>query len=65
LLLLLASSLEFGSVAAPALIALLKMGSCLSTKEFSVKVLLTVVKLFASNDWAIRVGLLQHIDQYG
>lgn len=62
---LLASALEFGSAAAPALAALLKMGSWLSTEEFSAKVLPTIVKLFASNDRAIRVGLLQHIDQYG
>ncbi|XP_016450827.1 uncharacterized protein LOC107775592 isoform X1 [Nicotiana tabacum] len=65
LLPLLASALEFGSAAAPALTALLKMGSWLSTDEFSVKVLPTIIKLFASNDRAIRVGLLQHIDQYG
>lgn len=103
LLPLLASALEFGSAAAPALTALLKMGSWLSTEEFSVKVKLlqlfcglwslfffhsqfiyftvpvwlglfsfcilqvlpTIVKLFASNDRAIRVALLQHIDQYG
>ncbi|KAM1064735.1 hypothetical protein ACFX15_019824 [Malus domestica] len=65
LLPLLASALEFGSAAAPALTALLKMGSWLSTEEFSVKVLPTIVKLFASNDRAIRVGLLQHIDQFG
>ncbi|KAL4189988.1 hypothetical protein AMTRI_Chr08g168240 [Amborella trichopoda] len=65
LLPLLASALEFGSAAAPALTALLKMGSWLSTEEFNVKVLPTIVKLFASNDRAIRVGLLQHIDQFG
>ncbi|KMZ62159.1 Protein kinase [Zostera marina] len=65
LLPLLASSLEFGSAAAPALVALLKMGSWLSAEEFSVKVLPTIVKLFASNDRAIRVCLLQHIDQFG
>ncbi|XP_048232162.1 probable inactive serine/threonine-protein kinase scy1 [Ricinus communis] len=65
LLPLLASSLEFGSAAAPALTALLKMGSWLSAEEFSAKVLPTIVKLFASNDRAIRVSLLQHIDQYG
>ncbi|PHU18105.1 hypothetical protein BC332_13800 [Capsicum chinense] len=65
LLPLLASALEFGSAAAPALTALLKMGSWLSTDEFSVKVLPTIVKLFASNDRSIRVALLQHIDQYG
>ncbi|KAL3365631.1 hypothetical protein AABB24_010650 [Solanum stoloniferum] len=65
LLPLLASALEFGSAAAPALTALLKMGSWLSSEEFSVKVLPTIVKLFASNDRAIRVSLLQHIDQYG
>ncbi|KAG2689496.1 hypothetical protein I3843_09G138800 [Carya illinoinensis] len=65
LLPLLASALEFGSAAAPALTAVLKMGSWLSTDEFSVKVTPTIVKLFASNDRAIRVGLLQHIDQYG
>ncbi|XP_052200887.1 uncharacterized protein LOC127807239 [Diospyros lotus] len=65
LLPLLASALEFGSAAAPALTALLKMGSWLSPEEFSSKVLPTIVKLFASNDRAIRVSLLQHIDQYG
>lgn len=65
LLPLLASALEFGSAAAPALTALLKMGSWLSTEEFTIKVLPTVVKLFSLNDRAIRVGLLQHIDQYG
>ncbi|XP_058110670.1 uncharacterized protein LOC131253619 [Magnolia sinica] len=65
LLPLLASALEFGSAAAPALAALLKMGSWLSVDEFNVKVLPTIVKLFASNDRAIRVGLLQHVDQFG
>ncbi|KAI5555073.1 hypothetical protein BDE02_19G056500 [Populus trichocarpa] len=65
LLPLLASALEFGSAAAPALTALLKMGSWLSAEEFSVKVLPTIVKLFSSNDRAIRVSLLQHIDQFG
>uniref|UniRef100_A0A7C9AXT2 Protein kinase domain-containing protein n=1 Tax=Opuntia streptacantha TaxID=393608 RepID=A0A7C9AXT2_OPUST len=61
----LASALEFGSAAAPALTALLKMGSWLPAEEFNVKVLPTIVKLFSSNDRAIRVALLQHIDQYG
>ncbi|XVE86029.1 hypothetical protein DITRI_Ditri18aG0003400 [Diplodiscus trichospermus] len=65
LLPLLASALEFGSAAAPALTALLKMGSWLSAEEFTLKVLPTLVKLFASNDRAVRVALLQHIDQYG
>ncbi|KAI3800028.1 hypothetical protein L1987_35335 [Smallanthus sonchifolius] len=65
LLPLLASALEFGSAAAPALTAFLKMGAWLSSEEFNNKVLPTIVKLFASNDRAIRVGLLQHIDQYG
>ncbi|GMI83265.1 cytoplasmic tRNA export protein [Hibiscus trionum] len=65
LLPLLASALEFGSAAASALTALLKMGSWLSPEEFSLKVLPTIVKLFASNDRAVRVALLQHIDQYG
>ncbi|MED6217723.1 hypothetical protein PIB30_020354 [Stylosanthes scabra] len=65
LLPLLASALEFGSAAAPALTALLKMGSWLSAEDFRLKVLPTIVKLYASNDRAIRVALLQHIDQYG
>ncbi|XP_065870637.1 uncharacterized protein [Euphorbia lathyris] len=65
LLPLLASALEFGSAAAPALSALLKLGSWLTAEDFTVKVLPTVVKLFASNDRAIRISLLQHIDQYG
>ncbi|XP_043816888.1 N-terminal kinase-like protein isoform X2 [Manihot esculenta] len=65
LLPLLASALEFGSAAAPALTAFLKMGSWLPAEEFNVKVLPTIVKLFASNDRAVRVSLLQHIDQFG
>ena len=122
LLPLLASALEFGSAAAPALTPLLKIGSWLPQDEFNVKVgvinvvvlyhvlvvpnlnlsrcrylfesfesiknhlqcfciifvsllfttfcfdsqvLPTVVKLFASTDRAIRVGLLQHIDTFG
>ncbi|XP_047342767.1 probable inactive serine/threonine-protein kinase scy1 [Impatiens glandulifera] len=64
LLPLLASALEFGSAVAPALSALLKMGSWLSPEEFSTKVLPTIVKLFASNDRAIRTSLL-HIEQFG
>ncbi|KAK8674780.1 hypothetical protein V6N13_032883 [Hibiscus sabdariffa] len=62
---LLTSSLEYGSAAAHALNALLKIGSWLSAEEFDLKVLPTIVKLFSSNDRAIRVALLQHIDQYG
>ncbi|KAK4785852.1 hypothetical protein SAY86_002541 [Trapa natans] len=65
LLPMLASSLEFGSATAPALTAILKMGSWLPIEDFNVKLLPTIIKLFASNDRAIRVGLLQHIDQYG
>ncbi|GLT88511.1 hypothetical protein SLE2022_065340 [Rubroshorea leprosula] len=65
LLPLLASALEFGSAGAPALSALLKMGSWLSTEEFNFKVLPTIVKLFAFNDQHIRIELLRHIDQYG
>lgn len=40
LLPLLASALEFGSATAPALTALLKMGSWLPTEDFNSKVLL-------------------------
>lgn len=93
LLPVLASSLEFGSAAAPALTVLLKMGSWLPADQFSIKVtfsyllwltllmnyqvvwlvenagsfqvLPTIVKLFASNDRAIRACLLHHIDQFG
>lgn len=97
LLPVLASALEFGSAAAPALTVLLKMGSWLPADQFSTKVIFflwnssmssmvntrlmmclfekagaypfqvlpTIVKLFASNDRAIRVSLLQHIDQFG
>ncbi|CAM6105787.1 unnamed protein product [Calypogeia fissa] len=65
LLPLLASALEFGSAAAPALTPLLKMGAWLSPEEFNTKVLPTVVKLFASSDRAIRVSLLQNIENFG
>ncbi|KAK8674788.1 hypothetical protein V6N13_032891 [Hibiscus sabdariffa] len=62
---LLTSALEYGSAATHALNALLKTGSWLSVEEFYLKVLPTIVKLFASSDRAIRVALLQHIVQYG
>ncbi|AQK99678.1 Protein kinase family protein with ARM repeat domain [Zea mays] len=65
LLPVLASSLEFGSAAAPALTVLLKMGSWLPADQFNIKVLPTIVKLFASNDRAIRACLLHHINQFG
>ncbi|KAL6525391.1 hypothetical protein OROHE_015698 [Orobanche hederae] len=65
LLPLLVSHLEFGSAVAAALTVTLKLGSWLPPEEFSLKVLPTIVKLFASNDRAIFVGLLQHIDQFG
>ncbi|XP_050916758.1 uncharacterized protein LOC127131918 [Lathyrus oleraceus] len=65
LLPLLASALEFGSAAAPALTALLKMGSWLSAEEFCFKILPTIIKLFAFNDRVVRVSLLQHIQQFG
>lgn len=57
---LLASALEFGSAAAPALTALLKMGSWLSTKEFSVKVLFSVFTFYcnAFTDYALFVQSL-------
>lgn len=62
---MLAASLEFGSASASALNPLLKMGSWLPVEEFNLKVLPTLTKLFSSNDRGIRVGLLQHIDQFG
>ncbi|KAH7282409.1 hypothetical protein KP509_35G029600 [Ceratopteris richardii] len=62
---MLAAALEFGSASASALNPLLKLGSWLSVDDFNVKVLPTLTKLFASNDRGIRVGLLQHIDQFG
>eukprot|EP00249_Psilotum_nudum_P023155 c28764_g1_i1 orf=1228-3660(-) len=61
----LASALEFGSAPASALNPFLKLGSWLPSEEFDTKVLPTVIKLFVSNDRGIRVGLLQHIDQFG
>ncbi|KQK11900.2 hypothetical protein BRADI_1g00390v3, partial [Brachypodium distachyon] len=65
LLPVLASSPELDSAAATALSALLKLGSRLPADQFSIKVLPTIVKLFASNDRAIRACLLQHIVQFG
>lgn len=62
---MLAASLEFGSAGASALNPLLKMGLWLPAEEFNFKVLPTLTKLFTSTDRGIRVGLLQHIDQFG
>lgn len=39
--------------------------SCNLSCVYWMQILPTVVKLFASNDRAIRVGLLQQIDQFG
>ncbi|PQP98365.1 putative inactive serine/threonine-protein kinase scy1 [Prunus yedoensis var. nudiflora] len=54
LLPLLASALEFGSAAAPALTALLKMGAWLSTEEFSVKVYPHVATGFSDTSAFLR-----------
>jgi len=37
----------------------------MEVRSYFLQVLPTIVKLFSSNDRAIRVSLLQHIDQYG
>ncbi|PWZ32845.1 hypothetical protein Zm00014a_014315 [Zea mays] len=54
LLPVLASSLEFGSAAAPALTVLLKMGSWLPTDQFSIKVFPHVATGFSDTDGTIR-----------
>uniref|UniRef100_A0A6N2N2X3 Uncharacterized protein n=1 Tax=Salix viminalis TaxID=40686 RepID=A0A6N2N2X3_SALVM len=61
---LLACALEFGYGASPGLTAMLKMGSSLSSEEFSVKVLPAIVKLFSSNNHAIRARLAQDMESH-
>eukprot|EP00271_Cylindrocystis_brebissonii_P013991 TRINITY_DN3474_c1_g1_i1.p1 TRINITY_DN3474_c1_g1~~TRINITY_DN3474_c1_g1_i1.p1 ORF type:complete len:880 (-),score=157.79 TRINITY_DN3474_c1_g1_i1:1199-3838(-) len=61
----LASALEFGAASAAGLNPLLKLGAWLPTDEFNTKILPTVIKLFASADRGIRVGLLQNMEMFG
>lgn len=37
----------------------------ISISIYNLQILPTIIKLFASNDRAVRVSLLQHIDQFG
>ncbi|GBG89859.1 hypothetical protein CBR_g49707 [Chara braunii] len=61
---MIASALEFGSATSVGLNSLLKIGSFLSPEDFKVKVIPTITKLFSSQDRAIRIGLLQHMDTF-
>lgn len=37
----------------------------ISISIYNLQILPTIIKLFASNDRAVRVSLLQHIEQFG
>eukprot|EP00898_Chlorokybus_atmophyticus_P001409 jgi/Chlat1/2269/Chrsp17S02575 len=61
---LLLSGLEFGSAPAAALSSLMKIGTTLTPEANAAQIVPCIVKLFASTDRAVRVGLLQNLDSY-
>lgn len=62
---LLAKALEFGGAPASGLGAMLKIGAGLSPEEFASQILPVMVRLFSSNDRAVRISLLQNMDAIG
>ncbi|GMH33401.1 hypothetical protein BSKO_01235 [Bryopsis sp. KO-2023] len=62
---MLASSLEYGGAPAVALMCILQIGKDLDEDEFTERVIPSISRLFASNDRAIRRGLLENIDKFG
>lgn len=63
LLPMLASALEYGGAPASALSCILQIGRGMNEADFAEKVIPSISGLFASNDRAIRRGLLENIDK--
>lgn len=60
----LVNALDFGSANSTVLGPLLKIGKHLSAEEYAAQVTPSVIKWFATNDRALRMNLLQNLDQF-
>uniref|UniRef100_UPI00398E9DC1 N-terminal kinase-like protein n=1 Tax=Pristiophorus japonicus TaxID=55135 RepID=UPI00398E9DC1 len=58
------TAFEFGSAGAVILTPLFKVGKFLSTEEYQQKIIPVVVKMFSSTDRAMRIRLLQQMEQF-
>nr|XP_031304268.1 N-terminal kinase-like protein isoform X4 [Camelus dromedarius] len=58
------TAFEFGNAGAVVLTPLFKVGKFLSTEEYQQKIIPVVVKMFSSTDRAMRIRLLQQMEQF-
>uniref|UniRef100_A0A6I8P6I8 N-terminal kinase-like protein n=1 Tax=Ornithorhynchus anatinus TaxID=9258 RepID=A0A6I8P6I8_ORNAN len=58
------TAFEFGSAGAVILTPLFKVGKFLSAEEYQQKIIPVVVKMFSSTDRAMRIRLLQQMEQF-
>uniref|UniRef100_A0A2K5URC2 N-terminal kinase-like protein n=2 Tax=Macaca fascicularis TaxID=9541 RepID=A0A2K5URC2_MACFA len=58
------TAFEFGSAGAVVLTPLFKVGKFLSAEEYQQKIIPVVVKMFSSTDRAMRIRLLQQMEQF-
>uniref|UniRef100_A0A3P8V1C4 N-terminal kinase-like protein n=1 Tax=Cynoglossus semilaevis TaxID=244447 RepID=A0A3P8V1C4_CYNSE len=58
------TAFEFGSAGAVVLTPLFKVGKFLSADEYQQKIIPVIVKMFSSTDRAMRIRLLQQMEQF-
>ncbi|XP_077615915.1 N-terminal kinase-like protein isoform X5 [Crocuta crocuta] len=58
------TAFEFGNAGAVVLTPLFKVGKFLNTEEYQQKIIPVVVKMFSSTDRAMRIRLLQQMEQF-
>ncbi|CAB1455047.1 unnamed protein product [Pleuronectes platessa] len=58
------TAFEFGSAGAVVLTPLFKVGKFLSAEEYQQKIIPVIVKMFSSTDRAMRIRLLQQMEQF-
>ncbi|KAG5263467.1 hypothetical protein AALO_G00265150 [Alosa alosa] len=58
------TAFEFGNAGAVVLTPLFKVGKYLSTEEYQQKIIPVIVKMFSSTDRAMRIRLLQQMEQF-
>uniref|UniRef100_A0A3Q3JMC9 N-terminal kinase-like protein n=1 Tax=Monopterus albus TaxID=43700 RepID=A0A3Q3JMC9_MONAL len=58
------TAFEFGNAGAVVLTPLFKVGKFLSAEEYQTKIIPVIVKMFSSTDRAMRIRLLQQMEQF-
>lgn len=58
------TAFEFGNAGAVVLTPLFKVGKFLSSEEYQQKIIPVIVKMFSSTDRAMRIRLLQQMEQF-